>query len=526
MCVALTADETLRPPDVKGAGQVDSDAICEVKTWVAVVPRSAIEQMAESLQGGWDGVAVMRALSVNETAKAVFVAPNDNEHTTRFSKSTMRMRLGQPAQIAVDHEVPVVVPAGVGTTAIEFHQADISMTVNVQQTADQQIGIEWEVDHSRVLSRTKGSYLMINGGMGGAERIDTGQSVLFAQKSLSSVEDQWLVTILQPRLLELQVPEMKIDPVQSLREDIKDLHGDVRQLIDILRERTRNSSDDDEQGTQDEVSVESGTRLLYFTAPWAGPCQQMVPLISKLQAEVSCIEEVVVDDHPRLCKQFRIGRVPMFVKIKNGMEVERRTGLLSEQQIRSLLSSTGAGDEHEHSAIILLKDTLVARVNGRELVVDDVAGGIRKTLNTTDHLSLEGKQTLLFAEIRKRLPQRIDEEIVLQALEKKLPEQQQLELGFHLDSTFEPYIKSVREMLNVNSDDEFEAALERQGLSVQALRESFIRIQSVNGVLQSEIQESVDTGIPVEDAKAELIQSYRDAATVWTIIDDDVDDDR
>jgi len=520
--VALAADSPLLP-EVRGADLVESDAWCEVKSWVAVVPRSLIEQMSESLSAGWDGVAVMKTLSAEEAENAVFMPANENEPACRFSGSVRRMKTGQPAKLEVNCEIPLVVSAGEGTTAIEFHEAEIAITVNIHRTLDERIALEWEVDHSRVLGHEEGSYLMINGGMGGARRIDEGQAVLFAQKSLSEISDQWMVTILQPTVL--KETESDAEPARSLRDDIQELHGDVRQLIELLRQRTPDSSSDNEADAQEGVSVEPGTRLLYFTAPWCRPSQQMVPLISKMQAEVSCIEELNVGDPPTLCKRFRIGRIPMFVKLKDGIEVERRTGKLSENQIRAMLMWGIARDGVDQSSVILLEDTLVARVNGRDLVVDDVAGGVRQTLNSAEDMSLEQKQKRLFQEIKKRLPQRIDEEVVLHAFEDKVPEEQQLQLAFQLESAFQSYIEDFCTNNACEGSRELEEFLEPQGMSIQTLRDSFFRIQLVNGFVESELDDAVREGPPgevheaIKEAKKKLIQSYRDAATVWTIAD-------
>ncbi|HID22847.1 MAG TPA: thioredoxin, partial [Planctomycetaceae bacterium] len=78
--------------------------------------------------------------------------------------------------------------------------------------------------------------------------------------------------------------------------------------------------------------------LLDFTASWCGPCQQMAPIVARLQRQGLPVRTVDVDEHPELARRFGIQNIPAFVLVINGRETTRRIGLTSETTLRALAS--------------------------------------------------------------------------------------------------------------------------------------------------------------------------------------------
>ncbi len=80
--------------------------------------------------------------------------------------------------------------------------------------------------------------------------------------------------------------------------------------------------------------------VLYdFTATWCGPCQQVAPIVHKLQREGLPIQQVDIDKNPKLAKQFRVSSIPAFVLVVNGKEVKRILGgQTTEQDLRRLVA--------------------------------------------------------------------------------------------------------------------------------------------------------------------------------------------
>lgn len=73
-----------------------------------------------------------------------------------------------------------------------------------------------------------------------------------------------------------------------------------------------------------------------FTATWCGPCQQVAPVVEKLQREGLPIVKVDVDQHPEMQSKFGVQSIPTFILVIDGKEVDRTTGRLGESELRRL----------------------------------------------------------------------------------------------------------------------------------------------------------------------------------------------
>jgi len=134
---------------------------------------------------------------------------------------------------------------------------------------------------------------------------------------------------------------------------------------------------------------------------------------------------------------------------------------------------------------ILEGNTVVAEVNGEPLFVDDIVGSIRLTLETQPQIPDDQRQKILAEQLQQRLGQRIDEEIILHALHKKVPEEQRDALKGHLESHFENYVEVVKKQVGAETPEDFAQKLQSQGMTLALLKETFFRVQMVNGYVES-----------------------------------------
>src|SRR4029079_19216534 len=76
--------------------------------------------------------------------------------------------------------------------------------------------------------------------------------------------------------------------------------------------------------------------VLDFTAPWCGPCQQMSPIVSKMERHGFPIRKVDYDTNPDLVRRFGIRSIPAVVLVVDGVEQERVGGVVSEETLKRL----------------------------------------------------------------------------------------------------------------------------------------------------------------------------------------------
>src|SRR6267154_762786 len=58
--------------------------------------------------------------------------------------------------------------------------------------------------------------------------------------------------------------------------------------------------------------------VVEFTASWCGPCQQMSPIVSRLERHGYSIRKVDVDSNRDLCRRFNVDRMPTFLVVVDG----------------------------------------------------------------------------------------------------------------------------------------------------------------------------------------------------------------
>jgi len=76
--------------------------------------------------------------------------------------------------------------------------------------------------------------------------------------------------------------------------------------------------------------------MLDFTMTTCGPCQQMKPTMHSLMQAGYPIREVDLNQEPALAARFGVDRVPCFVLVQDGQEVERVLGATSRERLEGM----------------------------------------------------------------------------------------------------------------------------------------------------------------------------------------------
>ncbi len=87
-------------------------------------------------------------------------------------------------------------------------------------------------------------------------------------------------------------------------------------------------------------ATSTGTVLIDFGAEWCGPCKTLVPILRKISTEYEgrlSVYSVDIDAQPALAARNGVMSVPTMLLFKDGTQVDRVVGLLSERDLKKKL---------------------------------------------------------------------------------------------------------------------------------------------------------------------------------------------
>jgi parvulin-like peptidyl-prolyl isomerase len=221
---------------------------------------------------------------------------------------------------------------------------------------------------------------------------------------------------------------------------------------------------------------------------------------------------------------------PVFADAPPRRSLVNQTADAEEQRLAMGQAATGTDVQQigfsKNNSGPLTGTTVVADVNGKPVFVDDVLGGARQIIESDPRLPESKRQEVIEATLRKRLPKYVEDELIVQALEKKIPEDKRDAIKETLEPQFQKVIAGIKEKEGFVTDQQLDERLAKEGISVDALRDNFLRMQMVEGyigtsikvpetidreVLVSYYQEHINDYKPVEEVRfAEIVIRFRD----------------
>jgi len=78
------------------------------------------------------------------------------------------------------------------------------------------------------------------------------------------------------------------------------------------------------------------SKVLYFTAPWCGPCKALGPIIEGLSGEIP-FKKINIDNEMDFAAQYSVRSVPTLIKIDSNGQAQgkRLVGLAGPDEIKS-----------------------------------------------------------------------------------------------------------------------------------------------------------------------------------------------
>jgi thioredoxin 1 len=90
-----------------------------------------------------------------------------------------------------------------------------------------------------------------------------------------------------------------------------------------------------------ESFTKEGVALIDFFAEWCMPCMMMTPIVEDLADEFSGkakIGSIDIDDAQELAGKFDVSSIPTFIIFKDGKEVERLNGSMTQDELSEALN--------------------------------------------------------------------------------------------------------------------------------------------------------------------------------------------
>ena len=74
--------------------------------------------------------------------------------------------------------------------------------------------------------------------------------------------------------------------------------------------------------------------IVDFYADWCGPCRMLGPIVEEVcNSNNIKLVKVNVDENPEIAKEYGIMSIPTLILFKEGSEIKKNVGFLSEEEL-------------------------------------------------------------------------------------------------------------------------------------------------------------------------------------------------
>ena len=76
--------------------------------------------------------------------------------------------------------------------------------------------------------------------------------------------------------------------------------------------------------------------ILFFSAPWCGPCRQMKSMLNESIKNELNIQIIDISENMEIAAKYQVMNVPTFVKVQDGEVVSRKIGSTTIDNLKLL----------------------------------------------------------------------------------------------------------------------------------------------------------------------------------------------
>mgnify|MGYP001414349406 CR=1 FL=1 len=76
--------------------------------------------------------------------------------------------------------------------------------------------------------------------------------------------------------------------------------------------------------------------ILFFSAPWCGPCKQMKTMLSENVRDELNIKIIDISEDMEIAAKYEVMNVPSFVKVKDDKVISRKVGSTTIEGLKVL----------------------------------------------------------------------------------------------------------------------------------------------------------------------------------------------